>query len=354
MPASTSSNTIVGGPPLSTRRRASITRVSSPPDATFEQGPRVHARVGRRGGSRRRRPPAVVRVGRRRPRPGRRAARARRGAPRPGAASSGAAGPTRARAARRLGRRARERVGQRLGRTRSRLASTDAQLVDAVDRPRRRSSSDLGERRRRTCDAARPGAWRRARTSARRSSSGSIASATRRAARRSDVGQLGGDVAEPLGHDRANGRPIRRARATRGDGVGGAAVADRAAPCAPPPPRGGPTASASRSSSAVESLVLVRSPSRGRVDLVDLVAQQVDLPGPGAFVAAELVELGAGGRGTRASRQRSRTAVDAGEPVERVALVDGLQQRLLARAGRGARPAAARARPARPPSRARR
>ena len=42
-PASTSSKTIVGGPPLSTSRSANITRDSSPPDATFDKASTLDA-----------------------------------------------------------------------------------------------------------------------------------------------------------------------------------------------------------------------------------------------------------------------------------------------------------------------
>jgi hypothetical protein len=77
-----------------------------------------------------------------------------------------------------------------------------------------------------------------------------------------------------------------------------------------------------------QSLVLVGAADRGTVDLGDLIAEQVELPGPGALVAshaAQLVEdrpdLVAGG--TQGAQ------IDVAEPVEGVALGGGVQQRLV-------------------------
>ena len=77
----------------------------------------------------------------------------------------------------------------------------------------------------------------------------------------------------------------------------------------------------------VEGVLLGRIVEPGRLELVELVADQLHLAGAGPFVATEAVELaleiGHGGGGSP-----ERAELDAGEAVERGALLSGRQQRL--------------------------
>jgi hypothetical protein len=78
----------------------------------------------------------------------------------------------------------------------------------------------------------------------------------------------------------------------------------------------------------LELAILVGAGDGGGGDLVDLVAHQVELAGPGPLVAPharQLVEQVV----DRDARRPQRGEVDAGEAVERVALGGGVQQRLV-------------------------
>ena len=78
----------------------------------------------------------------------------------------------------------------------------------------------------------------------------------------------------------------------------------------------------------VEPRVLVGIGDIGPVELVELVAQQVDLPRPHPLVAAERGQLGVD-LGEARPRRTQRFEVDVAEPVECGALGGGRQQALV-------------------------
>ncbi len=308
IPASTSSNTSVGGAAVSTTRSASIARASSPPDATLASGAAPLAGVG----GEQERDPVVAVVGRRRrldrrPRPPAGMASSRR------CASTAAEGSRRRRGARR----------RQCGRGRGGVRSCAVGALSRRARPPARScaSSSASRRRRlvggtrsprracrRTCGAARGAAGggrgrvveprrdrRRCAPPIARSSLREVGAARPQRARSRSASV----------RERARGRRARRSRRRASSSPAPAdhlvdarwrlAVRRRRRPAGPP-----------RRSSASSSSA---SPSAGRVELVDLEAQQVDLAGAGPCVAAE--------RGERRRRCRAPRRALARYAVER-------------------------------------
>ena len=311
----------VASPRASTRRRASIVRASSPPDATLASG--SGGAPGLAASRNRTSSPGSV-VADRRPRGARAASPASRSCAPTAAASRGAAArraaPTAAAAARSaahgLGA-----LGLELGRPRVvalQLGQPGRGLVAVGDH--------LGERRRRTCGAGRaaaggapapPRAVRGPRRSTRPASAArrptSASSASCRAARRVDARERrpAGDRGDP--RRRARRAPRRRRRARRAAAAAGFRCA---------------AASASASSSAPSASSSSGSSSTGGVELVDLVAQQVDLARPGALVATERGELGVD-LGDPGTRRAQRLEVDAAERSSAARWVAGGEQALV-------------------------
>ena len=79
----------------------------------------------------------------------------------------------------------------------------------------------------------------------------------------------------------------------------------------------------------LEPAILVGVIQVRAVELVDLVAQEVDLSGPRTLVATERGELGIE-LGDPRPRRAQRAQIDPTEPVERRALLGHTQQRLVA------------------------
>ena len=190
-------------------------------------------------------------------------------------------------------------VGDHLGEGLAVLAAQLAELVPAGAHRRRAaagSSSTRSTSRRSSC-----------------SRSASSACAPRRRAASSANGARPSSAASAAP---SASRPGPRARRTR---------RSSASRCA--------TASASSGSSASSATSSSGSSSRGGADLVDLEAEQVDLAGTGACVAAERGELGverrAPRRAPRGSAASASSAGAPGEAVERAALHRGIEQRLV-------------------------
>ena len=168
--------------------------------------------------------------------------------------------------------------------------------------------------------------WRRAPTSAWRSGSSSMASPRRR----TSAARSASSAATPC--SRVDGVGERRATVEGGEGdghrVGGAPVARERLHARPRRPRGGRRRRPGPPPRRAGARPRRRRSRPAAAELVDLEAQQVDLPGPLALVAAEggqaLLDAGellAGGA--------ERLEVDAAEAVEGPALHRGREQRLV-------------------------
>ena len=330
-PASTSSNTSVGGAADSTRRVASIARASSPPDATFASG-----RAGSPAFAPRRNSTSapVGAVADAHLEAGARAGQARAGAPRPPLRASApppvAADPSRSSARRRASIKARRSLPEDLA---SPLRPSPAQRGGRARSARTRGRPPAGGR---TCVAARRTAGGARRTAARRSGSSSKRSPRSRSSRATssssacDGAEALGEIGERgRGADRWEKAPASRstasARASCLRGVGSrqrrARFGDRGPAARPIRP--------STASSPASSLVLVERRDRRRCDLVDLEAEQVDAAGELAVVTAE---LGEARPRCPASSRRASTTGSRSTPAKRssaVALGRLAQQRLV-------------------------